>query len=288
LDIKTKPYDRTKWGLLEENKSIALWANMPYNTGNNMSSNHTFGGSVKFTDRNANVIKDVDDETDKLIYLDSTDFRYLNMPVSGKEGLINLSYTLLSRRPHKRNAMIPKQGQGLDLTLEYANSGLYGVFDYTRITTDVFINLLPHKKSPVVIFGRIKSVTILGDKPPPQDMPAITNDTPIYMGGSNILGSDEVIHLRGWDDWRLGDRLVFGTFESRIGAPQASLAAFLDFGNAWYADGEKADWLFTGGYELRINIGFIVLAYGTAQDFNRWRESESPNNYLRMTLVNPF
>ena len=288
LDIKAKPYDRTKWGLLEENKSIALWANMPYNTGNNISSNHTFGGSVKFTDRNANVIKDVDDETDKLIYLDSTDFRYLNMPVSGKEGLISLSYTWWSRRPHERNAMIPKQGQGLDLTLEYANSGLYGVFDYTRIITDVFINMLPHKKSPVVIFGRIKSVTILGDKPPPQDMPAITNDTPIYVGGSNILGSDEVIHLRGWDDWRLGDRLVFGTFESRIGAPQASLAAFLDFGNAWYADGVKADWLFTGGYELRVNIGFIVLAYGTAQDFNRWRESESPNNYLRMTLVNPF
>ena len=288
LDIKAKPYDRTKWGLFEENKSIGLWANMPYNTGNNISSNHTFGGSVKFTDRNANVIKDVDDETDKLIYLDSTDFRYLNMPVSGKEGLISLSYTWWSRRPHERNAMIPKQGQGLDLTLEYANSGLYGVFDYTRIITDVFINMLPHKKSPVVIFGRIKSVTILGDKPPPQDMPAITNDTPIYVGGSNILGSDEVIHLRGWDDWRLGDRLVFGTFESRIGAPQASLAAFLDFGNAWYADGVKADWLFTGGYELRVNIGFIVLAYGTAQDFNRWRESESPNNYLRMTLVNPF
>ena len=288
LDIKAKPYDRTKWGLLEENKSISLWANMPYNTGNNMSSNHTFGGSVKLTDRNANVIKDVDDETEKFIYLDSTDFRYLNMPVSGKEGLISLSYTWLSRRPHKRNAMIPKQGQGVDLTLEYANSGLYGVFDYTRITTDVFINFLPHKKSPVVIFGRIKSVTMLGDKPPPQDMPAITNDTPIYMGGSNIFGSDEVIHLRGWDDWRLGDRLVFGTVESRIGAPQASLAAFLDFGNAWYAGGEKADLLFTGGYELRVNIGFIVLAYGTAQDFNRWREGESPNNYLRMTLVNPF
>ena len=104
----------------------------------------------------------------------------------------------------------------------------------------------------------------------------------------NILGSDEVVHLRGWDDWRLGDRLVFGTFESRIGAPQASFAAFLDFGNAWYANGEKASWLFTAGYELRVNIGFIVLAYGTAQDFNRWRDYEKPNNYLRMTLVNPF
>ena len=156
------------------------------------------------------------------------------MPVSGKEGLINLSYTWLSRRPHKRNAMIPKQGQGLDLTLEYANSGLYGVFDYTRIITDVFINMLPHKKSPVVIFGRIKSIAMLGGNPPPQDMPAITNDTPIYLAGGNILGADEVFHLRGWDNWRLGDRLVIGTIESRMGGPKASLVTFIDFGNAWY------------------------------------------------------
>ena len=137
---------------------------------------------------------------------------------------------------------------------------------------------------------------MLGNKPPPQDMPAITNDTPIYMGGSNILGSDEVIHLRGWDDWRLGDRLVFGTFESRIGSSQASLAAFLDFGNAWFSDSDMADdsedketlWLFTGGYELRFNILGFVLAYGTAQDFNGWKDNEIPKNYLRLTLVNPF
>ena len=288
LDIKTKPYDRTKWGLLEENKSIALWANMPYNTGNNMSSNHTFGGGVKFTDRNANVIKDVDDETGELIYLDSTEFRYLNIPVSGNEGLISLSYTWLSRRPHERNTMIPNQGQGLNMTLEYANSGLCGDFDYTRILTDVFINLLPHKKSPIVLFGRIKSVTMLGKTPPPQDMPAITNDTPIYGGGNNILGSDEVVHLRGWDDWRLGDRLIFGTLEARAGAPQFSLAAFLDFGNAWYADGEKDDMLFTGGYEARVNFMGFIVAYGTAQDFNRWKDNETPVNYLRLTLVNPF
>jgi hypothetical protein len=108
------------------------------------------------------------------------------------------------------------------------------------------------------------------------------------MGGSNILGSDEVINLRGWDDWRLGDRLVFGTFESRIGSPQVSLAAFLDFGNAWFADSDMDDWLFTGGYELRFNVLGFVLAYGTAQDFNRWKDNEIPNNYLRLTLVNPF
>jgi hypothetical protein len=48
------------------------------------------------------------------------------------------------------------------------------------------------------------------------------------------------------------------------------------------------DWLFTGGYELRFNVLGFVLAYGTAQDFNRWKDNEIPNNYLRLTLVNPF
>ena len=286
LDIKAKPYDGR--ALLEENNSITLWATMPYNAGNNMSSNHTFGGSLKFTDRNANVIKDIKIQTDELIYLDSTDFRYLEPPVSGKEGLVGLSYWWLNRRSHKQNVMIPRQGHGFNMQIEFANSSLFGDFDYTRITTDIFINFLPHKKSPVVIFGRIKSVAMLGNNPPPQDMPAITNDTPIYLAGNNILGADEVFHLRGWDDWRLGDRLVVGTIESRMGGPKTSLVAFLDFGNAWYADGEMDDWLSTGGAELRVNLSLFVLAYGTAQDFNRWRDKEVPTNYLRLSLINPF
>ena len=127
-----------------------------------------------------------------------------------------------------------------------------------------------------------------GDNPPPQDMPAITNDTPIYIAGNNILGTDEVVHLRGWNDWRLGDRLIFGSLEARLGNNKFILAQFIDFGNTWYAGQESDDWLFTGGYEVRVNIGFIVLSYGLAQDFNRWREGKNPYNYLRMAMVNPF
>ncbi|GIS71704.1 MAG: hypothetical protein CM1200mP10_12810 [Candidatus Neomarinimicrobiota bacterium] len=67
---------------------------------------------------------------------------------------------------------------------------------------------------------------MFGDNPPPQDMPAITNDAPIYIAGNNILGTDEVVHFRGWNDWRLGDRLVFGTLESRLGNEKISLANF--------------------------------------------------------------
>ena len=49
-----------------------------------------------------------------------------------------------------------------------------------------------------------------------------------------------------------------------------------------------SDMLYTAGYEVKVNIGLIILAYGTAQDFNRWKGNKSPSNYLQMSLVNPF
>lgn len=286
LDIKSRPYDRTQWGILEENKSISLWARMPVNLGNNLSDNHLFGGRLKLTDRHAKIIEGIDEQTGDNIYADTT--RFLPMPVSGREGLIGVFYTWVNRRPNKLNTMNPKQGYGIHLEVEYANSGLFGDFDYTRMTTDMFFNFLPHKKSPAVIFARLKSVTMLGQTPPPQDLPAITNDTPIYIGGNNILGTDEVVHLRGWNEWRSGDRLVFGTVEPRFGNEKFTAAVFLDFGNAWVSGENMEDWLFTGGYEIRANLLGFIIAYGTAQDFNRWRENKIPVNYLRLSLVNPF
>jgi len=286
LDFKAKPYDRTKWGLLEENNSIAFFANLPFNTGNSMSANHLFNGSLKITDRNATLIKGFDDEADEYIVIDTT--RYLPMPVSGMEGLVSINYTWKNTRPHRQNALLPKQGMGVSMQMDFASSDVYGDFDYTRITTDAFINLLPHKKSPVVVFGRIKTVMMMGANPPPQDMPAITNDTPIYLAGYNILGADEVTHLRGWDDWRLGNRLVFGTIEPRIGNEKLSFAAYMDFGNAWFGDKEIDEWLITGGYEMRVSLLGLAIAYGTAQDFNRWQDNKVPTNYIRLTLVNPF
>ena len=288
MDFKMKPYDRSRWGLFEENSSISIWAQIPYNFGNTMSSDHTLNGSIKFTDRNAKVIKDINEETNEMTYLDSLDFREMPEPISGKEGLIRLSYTWLNRRPHNQNDMNPGHGNGIDVTLEHANSGLYGDFGYTRITTDAFINFLPHKKSPVIIFGRIKSISMLGDNPPPQDMPAITDDTPIYLYGNNILGTDEVVHLRGWNDWRMGNRLVFGTVEPRISINKVVLASFVDYGNAWYAKGDINSWIVTAGLELRIDLFGFVLAYGTAQEIDGWNNSAVPTNYFRLSLVNPF
>jgi hypothetical protein len=288
MDFKMKSYDRSKWGLFEENSSISLWAQIPYNFGNTLSSDHTLKGSIKFADRNAKVIKDINQETNEMIYRDSTDFRFMPEPASGKEGLIRISYTWLNRRPHKQNGMIPKQGYGFDFTLDYSNSGLFGDFDYTRIISDAFVNFLPHSKSPVVIYSRIKSVSMSGNNPPPQDMPAITNDTPLYYNGQNILGPDEVVRLRGWNDWRLGDRLFFGTIEPRIKLGRLVISGFFDFGNAWYSSAGMDDWIVTAGLELRMDLFGFVVAYGTAQELDQWKDNEIPENYLRLSLVNPF
>ncbi len=286
FDLRFKPYDKANWGLLERNSSLSYWAHLPYNFGNTMSNNHRLNWSVTFTDRNAKIVKGFDKSEEDFIYLDNTEF--LPLPVSGKEALFSLSYTWLNRRNHSNNNMNPRQGQGINVIIGHANSGLYGDFDYTRIITDAFLNYRFHKKSPVVIFGRVKSLIMLGNNPPLQDMPAITNDFPIYFHGNNILGSNEVIHLRGWDNWRLGDRLVFGTIEPRLGSGNLVIATFIDFGNAWFSDNDMDDWLITAGAELRVNLLGFVVAYGTAQEIERWQNNEAPTNYLRLSLVNPF
>ena len=287
LDIMFKPYDNTKWGLYEENSSIDLWFEQIHNFGNNMSDNHRFLGSAKLLERNASLISGFNSKTESFIYDTVTTF--MHRPTSGKEFKLKAVYEWVDRRPNKINVMLPKEGHGIRLSVGHANSKLYGVFDYTRIITDLFFNYSPNKNLPIALFSRIKTISVYGDKIPAQDLPSITNNSPIYLMGKNILGLNEVIHLRGWNHWRIGDRLIYGTIEPRVGNSKFILSSYVDFGNAW-SSGKLADSdiLFTGGYEFRLNLGLVVLSYGAAQDFNRWKNNKSPYNYLQMALVNPF
>ena len=286
LDIIIKPYDNTKWGLYEENSSIDLWFEQLHNFGDNMSNNHRLLGSIKLLNRDAKLISGFDNKMESFTY--DTVTTYMPNPRSGNQFKIRVFYESLNRRPHAINAMIPKQGYGAIIGIEHANSAIYGEFDYTRISADMFINISPIDDMPVALFARLKTISVIGDNIPSQDLPAITNNSPIYLMGQNVLGIHEAIHLRGWNDWRIGDKLVYGTIEPRIGGNQFVLACYVDFGNVWYSDGEVREMLYTGGYELRINLGLVVLSYGAAQDFNRWKNNNSPYNYLQLALVNPF
>ena len=285
LDIMFKPYDNTKWGLYEDNTSIDLWFQLFHNYGNSMSNNHQYFGSIKLLDRNANLIDGFDTNSETFTY--DTVTTYVPLPISGKELKLKLEFQWLNRRPSTINSILPQQGYGINLNVEHSNSKIYGEFDNTRLITDMFVNYSP-KNIPITIYSRIKAISVYGDKIPVQDLPAITNNSPIYLMGQNVLGGNEVIRLRGWNSWRLGDNLIHGTIEPRFGNKQFVLSCFVDFGNAWYKGKDIPDMLYTAGYELKVNLGIIILAYGSAQDFNRWKDNKTPGNYLQMSLVNPF
>ena len=172
----------------------------------------------------------------------------------------------------------------MDFSVDHANSNLLGDMDYTRFTSDAFIN---HNAGGMVLYGRIKTVAMEGT-PPVQNLLALTEDTPIYFPTGNILAEDEVMNPRGWRGSRLGDRLIFGTLEYRTGSEKVSLALISDIANAWISGQDLEDWIITAGYELRAAILGTVLAYGQAQTVDDWQDDLEPETYVRLTLINPF
>ena len=179
------------------------------------------------------------------------------------------------------------------LRAEKATSSVFGTFDYTRLTTDAFINI---PAGPTAFFARIKGVVLSG-APPAHDYVGLTNDAPVYLSVplGDLAGSlseflPENHNPRGWTGTRLGNRLFFGTVEYRLPViPKAlSLALISDFGNVWN-DGEEVDkFVMTAGVEGKLAFGPIVLALGQAQTIDGWEDGGQPDRYFRLALINPF
>ena len=179
---------------------------------------------------------------------------------------------------------MPKQGYGMALSMNHANSSILGEVDYTRITADAFIN---YSLGGNVFYGRIKTIIMEGT-PPIQNMLALTEDVPIYFPTYNLLEEDEVMNPRGWRGSRWGDRLIFSTLEYRLGSQKISAAIISDIANTWNVGTKLEGWIITGGYEIRAAIMGMVIACGQAQPINDWQDGLEPETYLRLTLINPF
>jgi hypothetical protein len=150
----------------------------------------------------------------------------------------------------------------------------------------------------------------MGGKPAAQDSLGLTRDPNIYlpMGilNAGVFFVPENNNPRGWDEVRLGDRVIFGTVEYRIplipqlpieilGLTLGSLtgAAIMDFGNAWISDKPQPEWVITTGYEVKIGIQvgktpILFVAVGRAQPPADWDAGISPKTYARLALINPF
>ena len=277
MDFTLRPYDNSRYALIEEISGVTLYTNIPWNKGENMSSKHRLQIKTAYNEREIKLYEEGENQWEFVAFQDDT-------LESVKEGVVSVAYRWLNRRPHKSNQMLPKGGHGILFSIDHANSSLLGDMDYTRLTADVFIN---HSIGGAVLYGRIKTIA-MGGEPPTQNQLELTEDTPIYFPTDNILSENEVMNPRGWRGSRLGDRLIFGTLEYRTGSKKVSLAIISDIANAWYAGSDVMDWVTTAGYELRAAILGTVLACGQAQTVDDWQDGLDPETYVRLTLINPF
>jgi len=288
-----RPYDDSKYGLFEMRNGVQFRLFHPFNRGESLSSNHLITSSVSLVDRQPTVVDSLNWLSGELFERAEEDFGLLPIPDAGKDAIISLEYRWIDRRPHRWNWLLPRQGKGVSLRVDKATSALFGTFDYTRLTADVFFNL---PLGPTSIFGRVKGVTLSGT-PPAQDYVGFTNDFPIYftfpldeLAPSVTEFFPENYNPRGWSGVRLGNMLVFGTLEYRLPIiPKLLSAAFIsDFGNVWN-NGEEVDKLvMTGGVEGRLAFGPVVFALGQAQTLDEWGDGGKPDQYFRLALINPF
>jgi len=281
MDFTMRPYNNSRYALIEEISGVTIYTNIPWNRGEHMSSQHRFQIKTAFNDRQVQLYEQTDNKLGFILYEDPLSF---NHPESIKEGVLTFGYRWLKRRPHKYNQMLPKQGYGISVSVDHANNDILGDMDYTRFTTDAFIN---YSVGGTLLYGRIKTVAMDGI-PPIQNTLGLTEDVPIYFPTYNFLEEDEVMNPRGWQGSRWGDRLVFSTLEYRVGSQKVSAALISDIANTWYRGENLEEWIVTSGYEVRAAFMGMVIACGQAQLIENWQDGLDPETYMRLTLINPF
>ncbi len=305
---RIRPYDKSLSGLIEKFDGIQFASQIPFNFHNSLSSTHMLWMSLSLQKRTVHTLSDeYDYNIDEFIPRNPNEFHDLPVPEEGKEGIVSINYRWLNRRPHKNNTSLPKQGFGLQGSIDFANNKIFGDFSYTKIKVSGFSNI--KILGPITLYSRIKSQAMFG-KPPAQDSLGLTRDFPIYLPigilDYGMLSVPEVHNPRGWDGVRLGNRLIFSSMELRVplilelpinilGFSVGSITGALisDFGNAWNVGKEKQDWIFTAGYEIKfaIKVGKIPLinfALGEAQTIESWKNQDNPQQYFRLALINPF
>lgn len=273
--------------MIDMKNGLSFSMSHPMNFGESQSSNHTLSFSATFIGHDITVGSKTDKDTGGLIPLDTTKFVNLPVPEAGKEGLISINYTWSNKRPHRWNALHPAQGYGLQAQIDYANKSMFGDFSYTRFTTDMYANLPVGKTA---FFVRLKTMMFSG-QPPAQDYLGLTDDHPLYISGVGpSVFLPENHNPRGWSGHRLGDKLIYGSMEYRLPIIPKTVSFNLvsDFGNAWYSGTDKQSMVVTGGYELRLSFGPLVISGGEAQSLEEWKDKKKPLQYFRLALTNPF
>lgn len=296
-------YNRDYMPLIETFDGISFWGEFPYNFGNSLTTNHSFGYMLFLMKRTP--------------YFQEENLDIFKQPQGGEEAKVSLSYTFKSKRSHSRNLISPNQGYGFKIKSDITNKSIWGDFDYTKTELDLYTN---QKLGFFSLFARGRFELMSGD-PPLQDSLGLVDIPNFYLAGEYTPGR-EYMNPRGWSGARFGNRAAMGTLELRLPGASFSVIEILkifklgrptialisDFGNAWKQGQKKDSIVITTGVEIRFSfslgdLSVLIFTYGWAQSPESWgidlnkfsqninsKENSSigPVPYLQLTLINPF
>ncbi|MBT3254110.1 MAG: hypothetical protein HN995_10615 [Candidatus Marinimicrobia bacterium] len=296
-------YSTYRFNFIENRNGVGLAANIPMNTGQSLSSNHSLQWKFQVMRRDLVTFDDmVEPENGQLVPTPTTD-----------EFNAGLTYIWKSQRPHASTFFLPRDGIGFLAHAETASSSIWGENDYSKYWVEGFFNYdIP--TLPVVLYGRMKYVGQTGDIRI-QDELGFSESGPLYFStqymtairSTGLFDGPESYSLRGQVGQYPADELIYSVTELRmpiledvpvnifgLGVQNITTALFYDFG--YIPDSKKA--LETYGAELKFDISLaklplVTLAYGWGGDADYWASSDTgisfwDRSYLRMALVNPF
>lgn len=234
----------------------------------------------------------------------------LGLPESGWQSDLLLGLRMTSQKPNAHNLIHPLDGWGIEPRITIATKALGGRTEYIRPDIRAYTILPGLGNSRFYLYGR--AIAQEGSSFN-QDYIGFSRYDEIQFGdllpGINFLYSDTE-RVRGFSDYVVGDRMLFGTLEYRmpllsdlqtqflglISLGRTTVAAFLDGGAVWGETNTMGNRELTNragaGFEVKnvLNIGplAIIHSLGFAQPVPDFGGSKNRELYYRVQTTIPF
>jgi len=247
--------------------------------------------------------------TDDRRFFSVPDNPQLPAPTDGWQTDLRVGLRMTQSKPYAHNQIHPLDGKGLEARVTVASQALGGETSYLRPDVMAYTILPGLGKSRFYLYGR--AIAQWGDSFP-QDYIGFSRFDDIQIGGA-LEGLDflyaDAERVRGYNDYVIGNRMLFGTLEYRmpfaddlntsllgiLSLGRTTLAAFVDGGVVWtdgFSPDDNAVSRAGAGAELKnvLTIGglSIIQSLGYAQPVPDFGSSRNEEVYYRIRAVIPF
>lgn len=233
----------------------------------------------------------------------------LGLPEDGWQSDIRLGFRINKSKPYAHNIIHPLEGWGIETRLSVATKAMGGDTEFVRPDIMAYAVLPALGGARFYLYGR--AIAQWGDAFA-QDYIGFSRFDDVQFGASlpglDFLYSDTE-RVRGFSDYIVGNRMLFGTIEYRvpflpsletrllglIDFGMTSIAAFLDGGMVWvdgFSPGEDAVKRAGTGFEIKNVLSLGILSFthslGFAQPVPDFGGGKNQEIYYRIRAVVPF